>query len=47
MIKFQFADPVLLVTTHEGREPIAAIRDACQHVVGNCDSLLADLESWQ
>ena len=47
VIKFQFADPELLVTTHEGREPVAAIRDACQRVVGYCDELLADLESWQ
>ncbi len=47
VIKFQFADPELLVTTREGRDPVAVIRDACQRLVVSCDSLLTDLESWQ
>ncbi|NLX48931.1 MAG: DNA-directed RNA polymerase subunit L [Methanospirillum sp.] len=46
-IKFQFADPELLVTTRQGREPVAAIRDACARIVASCDGLLADLETWQ
>lgn len=47
VIKFQFADPELLVTTREGRAPLAAIRDACGRMVSSCDELMADLESWQ
>jgi DNA-directed RNA polymerase subunit L len=47
VIKFQFADPELLVTTREGRAPIAAIRDACARLVSSCDELIADLEAWQ
>jgi len=47
VIKFQFADPELLVTTREGRDPVAAIRDACQRLVGSCDALLAEVETWQ
>ncbi len=47
VIKFQFADPELLVTTREGRAPVDAIRDACARLVSSCDDLLKDLESWQ
>lgn len=47
VIKFQFADPELLVTTREGRTPIAAINDACRRLVASCDELLTDLETWQ
>ncbi|HIH02443.1 MAG TPA: DNA-directed RNA polymerase subunit L [Methanoregulaceae archaeon] len=47
VIKFQFADPELLVTTREGRAPVAAIRDACRRLVSSCDELIADLETWQ
>ena len=47
VIKFQFADPELLVTTRGEREPVAAIRDACGRLVASCDQLLADLEAWQ
>ena len=47
VIKFQFADPELLVTTREGRAPIPAISDACRRLVASCDELLADLETWQ
>ena len=47
VIKFQFADPELLVTTREGRAPIEAIRDASRRLVSTCDELLANLEAWQ
>ncbi len=47
VIKFQFADPEMLVTTREGRAPLAAVRDACARLVSSCDKLLADLEAWQ
>jgi DNA-directed RNA polymerase subunit L len=47
VIKFQFADPELLVTTRGDREPVAAIRDACGRLVASCDQLLTDLEAWQ
>ncbi len=47
VIRFQFADPELLVTTREGRAPVAAIHDACVRLVSSCDDLIAEIESWQ
>jgi DNA-directed RNA polymerase subunit L len=46
VIKFQFADPELLVTTRGDRTPIAAIRDACTRIVGSCDTLIAGIADW-
>ena len=47
VIKFQFADPELLVTMREGHEPIPALRAACQRLVGSCDTLLAQIKAWE
>jgi DNA-directed RNA polymerase subunit L len=40
LIEFHFSDPELLVTTFEGRDPIDAIRDACNRLSGYCNGLL-------
>ncbi|HII76300.1 MAG TPA: DNA-directed RNA polymerase subunit L [Methanolinea sp.] len=40
LIKFQFSDPELLVTTNGKKAPLDAIREACQRISGSCDELL-------
>ncbi|MDD1708849.1 MAG: DNA-directed RNA polymerase subunit L [Methanoregulaceae archaeon] len=40
LIKFQFSDPELLVTTKGDRDPLAAIKDACTRLSGYCTELL-------
>jgi DNA-directed RNA polymerase subunit L len=40
LIKFQFSDPELLVTTKGQRDPLAAIKDACTRLSGYCTELL-------
>jgi DNA-directed RNA polymerase subunit L len=40
LIKFQFSDPELLVTTRGNRDPLVVIRDACGRLSGSCDDLL-------
>lgn len=43
LIKFQFSDPELLVTTRGARDPLAAITDACRRLSGYCTELLEKL----
>jgi len=45
LIKFQFSDPELLVTTRGNRDPLAVIRDACGRLSGYCDDLLDQIPS--
>jgi DNA-directed RNA polymerase subunit L len=45
LIKFQFSDPELLVTTRGNRDPLAVIRDACGRLSGSCDDLLNQIPS--
>jgi len=40
---FHFADPELLVTTLEGRDPIEAIKDAAKRFSGFCDEVLGQI----
>jgi DNA-directed RNA polymerase subunit L len=40
LIKFQFSEPELLVTTRGDRDPIAVVKDACGRLSGSCDELL-------
>jgi DNA-directed RNA polymerase subunit L len=40
LIKFQFSDPELLVTTKGDRDPLAAIKDACTRLSGYCTELI-------
>ena len=44
IIEFQFSDPVLTVTTHEKKDPIPPIMDACKRISKNCSELLDDLK---
>lgn len=43
-IEFQFSDPELLVTTNGKKDPLIAIKEACQRLSGYCDELLASLD---
>jgi DNA-directed RNA polymerase subunit L len=43
LIKFQFSDPELLITTRGDREPLEVIKDACTRLSGYCDDLLQSI----
>lgn len=43
LIKFQFSDPELLVTTRGKRDPLDVIRNACSRLSGYCDELLENI----
>ncbi|MCU0632379.1 MAG: DNA-directed RNA polymerase subunit L [Methanolinea sp.] len=45
LIKFQFSDPELLVTTNGRKGPLDAITDACRRISGSCSELLESLSS--
>jgi DNA-directed RNA polymerase subunit L len=45
LIKFQFSDPELLVTTHGDRDPLEAVKDACTRLSEYCDVLLERVPS--
>jgi DNA-directed RNA polymerase subunit L len=45
LIKFQFSDPELLVTTRGERDPLEVIKDACSRISGYCDELLEGIPS--
>ncbi|MCX6693940.1 MAG: DNA-directed RNA polymerase subunit L [Methanomicrobiales archaeon] len=40
VIKFQFSDPELLVTTKGGKSPLLAITEACMRMMATCEHLL-------
>lgn len=43
-IEFQFSDPELLVTTNGKKDPLTAIKEACQRLSGYCDELLEKIK---
>lgn len=43
LIKFQFSDPELLVTTRGNRDPLQVVRDACGRLEESCDELLGQI----
>jgi DNA-directed RNA polymerase subunit L len=43
LVKFQFSDPELLVTTRGNRDPLAVVRDACGRLEGCCTELLEQI----
>ncbi|HOS81266.1 MAG TPA: DNA-directed RNA polymerase subunit L [Methanolinea sp.] len=45
LIKFQFSDPELLVTTNGKKDPLQAITEACQRISRTCDDLLGSLNA--
>lgn len=47
IIEFQFSDPVLTVTTHDKKDPIAPIIAACNRLSEDCVALMQDLASKQ
>ncbi|WOF17330.1 DNA-directed RNA polymerase subunit L [Methanoplanus sp. FWC-SCC4] len=42
--EFHFVDPVLLVTTKNGKNPITAIKDAAQKLVEKTDFIIKEIE---
>lgn len=42
---FHFNDPVLLVTTKDGSNPVDVIRSAATNISNNCSSILEDIEN--
>jgi DNA-directed RNA polymerase subunit L len=40
LIKFQFSEPELLVTTRGDRDPMSVVKDACGRLSSSCDELL-------
>ena len=45
LIKFQFSDPELLVTTNGKKGPLDVVADACKRISGSCDEILHSLPS--
>ena len=43
--EFHFTDPVLLVTTKNGKNPIDVIREAASAISGNCTGLIETLNN--
>lgn len=43
IIEFQFSDPILTVTTHDKKDPIAPIIAACTHLSTVCSGLMNDI----
>lgn len=43
--EFHFSDPVLLVTTKDGKDPIDAIRKAAAGISDNCSQLVETLKN--
>jgi DNA-directed RNA polymerase, subunit L (EC 2.7.7.6) len=44
-MEFQFSDPELVLTTDGSKDPLTAIREACEHLTGYCDELLEDVRA--
>jgi DNA-directed RNA polymerase subunit L len=47
IIEFQFSDPVLTVTTHDMKDPIAPILAACNRLSSTCGDLISDLSKMK
>ncbi|MBR1369005.1 RNA polymerase sigma factor [Methanocalculus chunghsingensis] len=45
LIEYQFSDPELLVTTDGSKDPITAIREACNRISRSCDELITQVSS--
>ncbi|MFH0966294.1 MAG: DNA-directed RNA polymerase subunit L [Methanobacteriota archaeon] len=45
IIEFQFSDPILTVTTHDKKDPVAPVLAACTRLSSSCQGLLNDLST--
>ena len=45
VIKFQFSDPELLVTTKGEKDPFLVIREACARITAHCDDLIEQVRT--
>jgi DNA-directed RNA polymerase subunit L len=45
VIKYQFSDPELLVTTKEGKDPLLVVREACSRITAQCDDLIEQVRA--
>lgn len=43
IIEFQFSDPVLTVTTHDNKDPVAPVLAACSRLSASCQDMLNNL----
>ncbi len=43
IIEFQFSDPILTVTTHEKKDPVAPILAACTRLSTSCSDLMNEV----
>ena len=47
MIEFQHSDPILMVTTVDGADPVETIIDGCKRFSGRCEALIEELHTFQ
>jgi DNA-directed RNA polymerase subunit L len=47
LMEFQHSDPILMVTTVDGADPVETIMDACKRFSGRCDALIEELHTIQ
>jgi len=45
LMEFQHSDPILMVTTVDGADPVETIMDACKRFSGRCEWLMKELHS--
>ena len=47
LMEFQHSDPILMVTTVGGADPVETIMDACKRFSGRCETLIEELQTIQ
>ena len=47
LMEFQHSDPILMVTTVDGADPVEAIMDGCKRFSERCERLMKELHSVQ
>lgn len=45
VIKYQFSDPELLVTTKGDKDPLLVISEACSRLTAQCDELIGQVNT--
>jgi len=45
VVKYQFSDPELLVTTKGEKDPFLVIKEACSRLTAQCDELLEQVRA--
>lgn len=47
LMEFQHSDPILMVTTVDGADPVETVMDACKRFSGRCEALMKELDNVQ